>query len=165
MKKLTLAAIVSSFAVALISDKRDDGQSFIRLANGSPQWMNDAVRAAHNDMLPNDVRYSMISECADKLSDYLGEDEEDFDNVETGEIADSLVDIYNSDRLQWLSSSLYRADYCDDAQNEGLVSDDASLFDRVGMGQYIEYQEILFSLVNSLQSVYDEQEDEEETDE
>jgi hypothetical protein len=164
MSKLTLSAIVSSFANAFTTDKRQDGTEFIKLAEGSPEWMVDAVRSAHADMLPEDVKYKMISECADRLVGHIDDDAEDFDSVESGEIADSLVDIYNMARLEWLASSLYRADYCDDAQNEGLVSDDSDMFQRIGMGQYMEYSEILHSLMSSLQSVYEDQEDEDDAE-
>ena len=131
---------------ALIIDKRADGSEFIRLADGSPEWMKTAVRDAHCGMLPDDTRYRMIRECAGALADL--EDWED-----THETADGLVDIYNKDRLTWLASHRDRADYCDEAQSEGLVSDDASMFDRIGAGQYMEYSEILGSLVGSLQNV------------
>jgi len=131
---------------ALIIDKRTDGTEFIRLDTDSPEWMQNAVRDAHAGMLPDDTRYSMIRECAGALADL-----EDWEN--THETADGLVDIYNNDRLIWLASSLSRADYCDEAQSEDYVSESASMFDRIGAGQYMEYSEILGSLVGSLQNV------------
>jgi hypothetical protein len=100
MSKLTLSAIVSSFAAAFVTDTRTDGAEFIKLADGSSEWMVDAVRSAHADMMPEDVRYKMISECAYALNNQIADDAEDFDDIESGEIADDLVDIYNFDRLQ-----------------------------------------------------------------
>jgi hypothetical protein len=99
------------------------------------------------------------------LHDAVWTDAENFDDVEISEIADGLVDIYNNDRLQWLASSLYRAQYCDDAQSEGLVSEDADMFDRIGMGQYQEYSEILYALTRALLDVFAEQNENQEEDE
>lgn len=149
--------IARAFADAFITDKRADGVEFVRLADGSPEWMTEAVRAAHCDMMPEDTRYSMIRECADALADRDADEWED----STGEIADGLVDVYNNARLTWLASNLHRAAYCDEAQDEGLVSDKASMFDRIGVGQYMEYDEILRELVQAFQDRADE---EEETD-
>jgi len=138
--------LAQSLYDALVTATRADGSEFIRLADGSPEWMKTAVRDSHCGMLPDDTRYRMIRECAGALADL--EDWED-----THEIADGLVDIYNNDRLVWLASHLTRADYCDDAQSEDYVSESASMFDRIGAGQYMEYSEILGSLVHSLQNV------------
>ena len=119
------------------------GDEFIRLKEGSPDWMRTMVQSAHGDFMPDDVRYSMIRECVIELADW-----QDWD--ETHMLVDGRVDIYNHDRLKWLASSLKRAQYCDDAREEGLVGDDADMFQRIAVGQYMEYQEIVESLVEDL---------------
>jgi hypothetical protein len=162
MKKQTISAIISAFFAAMITDKRTDGTDFIRLDNDAPEWMSDAIQKAHGGMMPDDMRYKMIRECLGNMLDRIADDAEDFDNLDTGEIADGLVDIYNMARLEWLASSLYRAEYCDDAQADGLVAEDATIFDRIGMGQYQEYSEILWSLQTSILEVFEDEENESE---
>lgn len=141
---------------ALIIDVRNNGEQFIRLADNSPEWVNGAIRAAHGEFGPDDKKYSMIRECAGKLAEYDSDDWEDY----AGEMADSLVDIYNADLLHWLSSHLFRAFYCDEAQEEGLVSADAEMYKRIAIGQYMEYQEILYSLIQSISKQADEENEE-----
>lgn len=157
----TLAQIVKAFSDALIVDKRQDGTEFIRLADDKPEWMFNILRDAHGEMMPDDLKYKMIGECVEKLYEALQDDSENFDSVDIGEIADSLVDIYNWDRLKWVSSHLTRAYYCDDAQSEGLLSSDADMFQRLGMGQYMEYSEILNFITSKLLEVFENQDSEE----
>lgn len=156
MKK-TLKQLCQEFSQSLIVDVRNDGKQFTKLVDGHPQWMLHAVHVAHGDMMPEDKKYSMIGECLEKLAEQLDDAAEDFDNVDSGEIADSLIDIYNYDRILWLASHLERAYYCDDAQSDGMVDSETSMFDRLGMGQYMEYREILDILKCEIQEQYDEQ--------
>lgn len=161
MSKLSLRSLVSSFVAAFESDKREDGTDFLKLSENKAEWMTDAIRAAHADMMPEDRRYAMILESLEKIVDCMDDDAEDFDNLSSGELADSMVDIYNWDRLQWLASNLYRAYYCDEAAENGL-SENATMFERIGYGQYMEYVEILESLYNSILEVCENQEENEE---
>ena len=135
------------FAAAFEPATRNDGTTFARLKDGSPDWMTDLVHAAHDDMMPDDTRYSMISECADSLTEY---DPESW-SENAFEICDGLVDVYNSARSKWLASHLGRAYYVDQAQEEGLIGYDADTFTRLGCGQFMEYQEILSTLINEFE--------------
>ena len=49
----------AAFAGAFVRKERDNGEAFYCLADGSPEWMSDAIRAAHDggEMLPNDWSY------------------------------------------------------------------------------------------------------------
>lgn len=134
---------------------RDNGETFVALRDGSPQWMKDLMHEAHDDMLPDDTRYAMIDECVDALTEY-----DDWEDC-THEIADGLVDVYNSDLTKWLASHNLRAYYIDEAQREGLISEDADEFQRIGVGQYCEYLEILHVLVAEFQDDDEESEDDE----
>jgi len=135
---------LDEFCEAFETRTRDNGDKFTCLTVESPSWMTDILRECHGDMFPDDTKYNMIQECADSLREYksLGTD-----NV--FEIADGLVDIYNSDRTDWLSSHLSRAYYIDAAQEEGLLTEDADTFTRIGVGQFKEYEEILYTLIRA----------------
>lgn len=119
---------------------------FISHKADTPEWRQELTRVAHGDMFPDDWRYRMISECADDLAVYDPENWED--NIMT--IADSLVDVYTRDLLNWLGSRLDRFCYFDDAQEEGYVPDDADIMTRIKIGQFKEHEEILQHLVIGL---------------
>ena len=77
---------------------------YVRVKDGSPEWVTELVHAAHDDMLPDDWRYEKI---ADAL-EYIAEVD---DPDDSGEFADQAVDIYTGARLAWLASHLSRPGY------------------------------------------------------
>jgi hypothetical protein len=153
--------LMQELSKAFVADKRDDGTEYVRLKDGHPEWMLAVVFAAHNDMLPDDWRHKMIERAVSTLSGINPDCWED----ETGEIADSLVDIYNWPRLQWLASHLDRAAYCDQALEEGAVDEKAGMFQRIGMGQYEEYYEIVSTLIREVEKLADEEGEDSSLDE
>jgi hypothetical protein len=156
MNKQALAqALYDAFEKAT----RTSGEEFVKIADGSPEWMSEAVRAAHGDMFIDDVRYSMVREVAGELAD-----KEDWEDAPS-EIAGSCVDVYNAELLRWLSSNLHRAFYCDEAREEGLVSEDTDLYERIRQGQYQEYREVCDLLINFLEEREEQEEEEQEGDE
>ena len=42
------------------TDKRDNGEEFIKINDDTPKWVREMVRVANGDMLPNDWRYKAI---------------------------------------------------------------------------------------------------------
>lgn len=122
---------------------RHNGRPFLCLKDGSPQWMTDIAQAAHGDMMPDDVRYSMIYRIASDL-----ENAEDWEELH--ELIDGNVDVYTYRLTEWLASHVDRVGYCDTAFGEGLVNPDHGLVRLIAAGQYQEYSEIAYSLVQSL---------------
>ncbi|WP_242136971.1 hypothetical protein [Sphingomonas sp. TREG-RG-20F-R18-01] len=138
-------ALAREFSAAFEAKTRDNGDTFYCLRDGSPEWMSDAVHMAHGDMMPNDWSYRLTREVVDAIAWLpVGADFDD----ERGEIVDGIVPVYNNDRLQWLASSLDRAAYCDDAQRDGLVAEDATMFDRIAAGIYSE-ADAIYSAVSA----------------
>jgi hypothetical protein len=146
---------------AFVTDKRADGTTFVHMADDAEDWMREAVREAHGDMLPDDVKYRMCDEVADRLAN---RDSDEWDDVQHEE-CDGLVDAYNTDRLRWLASSVYRADYIDEARKEGLIGPDADEFERIGVGQYAEYSEIWGVLQRACEEAGDDMADDEDGEE
>jgi hypothetical protein len=150
--KTTLGALYQAFT----TDKRNNGESFVRLVDGAAEWMHTVVRECHGGMLPDDTRYQMIRDVLADLVDRCDHDDDtDADALrdDVGEIADSLVDVYNSSRLRWLASHIERPGYVDEAQREGLISDETDTMDRIGIGQYLEYREICEQLIECCERV------------
>lgn len=133
-----------ALSAALVTEQRDNGETFVKLKEDHPEWMTTVVREAHSDgaMLPDDKRYSMIRECVGALHERA-----DWDDLH--EAIEGLVDIPNMDRAKWLASHLDRAGYCDEGIEEGGFSNKTSIWDILGEGQYREYREIMNSLVDS----------------
>jgi len=112
--------------------KRDNGEGFYTLTDDAPEWLRDAVMAAHGEESPNDWRYDMCDSIADRIDD-IGDALTDDD---AHEIADGLVDIWNAGRTAWLAGDLSRATYVDDAVSE-CIGDGSSIIDMIGVGQYL----------------------------
>lgn len=143
---------------------RESGPDYIRTRD-EPEWVHGLVRQAHGDMLPDDWRYEAIR---DALSAIEGSGAESIDNLDDvdHEYADGKVDIYTGDRIAWLASHGVRADYCDEAQDEGVASESAGVVELIGAGQYMEAREVFASVVRSLRDRLEElDEDEDEVDE
>lgn len=144
---LTAAHELSS---AFVTDKRDDGTTFVKTIDGAADWIGDAVQAAHGGMMPDDYRYGMIRDIADAIREALDYDADADLDDERGEIVDAIPSVYHGARFAWLASNNSRADYCDAAREDGLVSNDASMSDLIAAGWYAEADEIFGALRSAL---------------
>lgn len=127
---------------------RERGEdSIVTLRDDAPQWVRDLVHHAHDEFLPDDWRYEAIYSAVEFLAD------EDNDPDDSHEWADGLVDVYNAARAAWLGSHLYRGGYCNEAVAEGLVEPEADIYDRIGVGQYVEAREVWGLVVGALRDV------------
>ena len=136
---------------------RANGDSFVSLKDGSPDWMADACHTAHGDMFPDDWRYRAIQDAAEHIAN--SDDPED----DRHEFADS-VDVYTSELHKWLSSNGYRSGYVDAAHEEmGMERGDIDA--QLMLGQYHERDEVFGLLLAALETeMEDEDEDETETE-
>ena len=148
--------IVKAFAAAFETRQRDNGETFVCLADGSPEWMSELTMTAHDGIMPEDWRYRMIQRAAGELAD---REPETWDDV-ICEIADCLVTVYNHELTGWLSSHLGRAEYVNDAVNDGLAPGayDFDLFKALQAGQHLEYQEIISLILGELDDLADQAE-------
>lgn len=151
---MTLAEIAGEAYEHFESRERGEDK-IITTKDDAPEWVSDLVREAHGDFLPNDWRYDCIYAAIGHVHDSGAEDDSDLDDV-AHEFCDGYVDVYTHARLQWLASSLNRMAYCDEAVEEGLIGSDASIAERVGLGQYMEAREIFASVQRSLVNRHDE---------
>lgn len=136
------AEIAAQFAAAWTTDTRNDGVTFYKLRDGSPQWMTDAIHAAHGDILPLDWIYEHCSRVVDLMNEYEPEQWDD----SISEWADGLVDVYNADRARWLALHLDFAGFVDEAVEEFGHSDQGVIGD-IGMGQYKLLEQIAYAMV------------------
>ena len=133
------------------TDKRDNGEEFIKINDDTPKWVREMVRVAHGDMFPNDWRYKAI--VLDSISAAGYGDE--FNVADRHEITDYLVNVTTHDLLTWVASRNDRSDYVNEAMREYPRGDDFDLIQALQMGQYAEYDEIFSSVLESLQKQLD----------
>lgn len=115
------------------SRKRDNGDEFWSVKDGSPKWITEMTHEAHGDMLPDDYKYQFIVEALDALANY--EDPDDIDS-------EIEPDPYTHDLNKWLASNLTRAGYVNEAV-ENMGHSDQGVTGDISMGQYQEKCEVL----------------------
>ena len=60
MTATSIQKLAEQLSAAFETKKRNDGQEFVSLKDGSPEWMTDVIRATHGDKLPDDTVYAFI---------------------------------------------------------------------------------------------------------
>jgi len=85
--------------------------------------------------------HGCLSEYSEKFNEYIDTElsEIPFDEIEDSIIDDLEPDVYNWDRLQWISSNLTRASYVDDALEQ---LEWKSFYDLIGFAQLDEMNEV-----------------------
>ena len=119
-------AVARELAAQFETATRPDGSKFTRLRKRAPEWMKNAVRAAHAGKLPDDHTYQMASIAAD----YIAE------NVQSAyyihELAEqSMYEVEGpTDRaalLAWVGSHSDRAALVDEAMEAGCETMDGAI--------------------------------------
>ena len=109
----------------------------IQLKEDQKETYQDFVRELHDDELPNNWRYTIIT---DLLQNFVNEYEQDKLEDCLSEIADSLVDVYNVDRARWLADDVSRG--CIDLKNLNIDEPNMTIFDLIRQMQY----EVIYSM-------------------
>ena len=80
------------------------GEPFTTLADDRPDWLQEAVREAHQGTLPSDWIYAECKAAAEAFDEGVFDDCEDDDSVH--EYVDGRVDVYTQALYRWA------ADFC-----------------------------------------------------
>lgn len=162
---LTISTLATEAYDWFESFKRDGSDETIyRTKDGAPEWLRDLVHEAHGDMLPDDWRYEAIMDALSHIGDTDAETADDLDD-ESHEFADGHVDVYNAARAEWLASHLARGGYVDQAIDDGLADPSQGVYQLIGVGQYVELEEVFASVRQSLADRLEELEAETDDDE
>lgn len=146
---LALSQLLSSFK----ESTRSDGSKHLILSAGSPDWMTEAVREAHDEELPNDSRYQLIRDCLQALSDDGVESLEEALEA-SYELSKDLVPVFTGELLQWFSQMPRRLGDCDEALNRERVSELTS-YEILSQGFRLAAEEVISSLADSLEDAAD----------
>ena len=130
---ITAATLRSGFELK----HREDGSEFWSMTDEFRQTSDDFfVYDMHDDELPNDWRYQKIVEILDEIIEADSESDIEWSD-EAHDIADRLTSIYTAELAAWLAENGNRASYHEDAVTDGLVSEKATLHERMAMAQYV----------------------------
>ncbi len=118
------------YASSFTWKKRENEEIFWHHHEDTPEFFTNITKDAHDNELPNDWRYATCSEIADAI---VEGDYQSYDDVidEAHTIADSIVDVYTMQLLNW-SCHLNRQQHIDDVLRQ-CVDD----------GQYVTHWEAL----------------------
>lgn len=132
-----------------VLDKQEVSFTTYATKDNAPQELKDLVLKAHGKMMPDNYIYTYIVESLQAIA------ENDTENLEK---LDSLMeaDVYNNDRLNWLSSHLDRPCYVDEYVEEfclEIKADNFNIMELIGFGQAREKQEVFYSVLSSLEKI------------
>lgn len=129
---------------ALETKTRDNGDKFVSLKDGSPEWMTQVIREIHGDKLPDDTTYEFIERCARAIED-----------VDAGEMQDAISEIepdcYTNDLTGWLHARADHVYYLTQALEDYGPFDDG--FKLLATAQKMHIDEIGSALIAALENV------------
>ena len=135
----TLHKLATELSQAFEHKTRSNGDDYVCLKNGSPQWMQDAIHEAHENLLPNDAIYSLCERVADCFADA----DEESGEEELREALDEIeIPPYTKDRMVWFAQNW---EYCDRAIADGLWNSDnpkTDVTELVACGMMLHLREI-----------------------
>jgi hypothetical protein len=138
----TIKELAQEAADWFVSDKRDNGDSFIKTKDDRPDWLTELIHDAHGDMFPDDYRYRFIASALDQLAEY-GDSENAIDEIEP--------DIYTGQLTAWLASSCDRVYYLTTVLEEYVPDIDG--FQLLAWAQLEERREVAYSVLESLRAL------------
>ncbi len=145
---MTIQSLAKELYDNLETAQRSNGDDFLRLKEGHPQWAQDVIRTAHGDLMPDDWRYKFIEEACQAIIEHKDDRDSANDSLE--------ADTYYNDLTQWLASNLSRLEYCNDVLSNGH---NHKTIDSILMSaQWYEKTETFNLLYDALEALATEQE-------
>ena len=157
MSASSIQKLAADLSKAFETKKRNDGQEFVSLKNGSPSWMTDVIRSAHGDKLPDDTTYAFIERAADALAD-ASEDAEPSDVI-----LEIEPDPYTAGLTAWLNARADHVYFLTEVLEEGLGITDG--FQLLAAAQQKQLHEVGYALVSALENAAEQMEDADESSE
>ena len=161
MASETISARKREAMAAQAAFTKDNPRKVWALKDDAPDWLRDAVYAAHGGSLPDDRTYELCRDAMCWINENDGEPSEDDIHAE----ADNAVPVYNSERAAWLAEDASRFEEIDSVAAE-FGSESASTFDKIGMAMFAEIEGVYRTLFDAWSEYADsiESEDDEPAD-
>lgn len=134
---------------------RDNGDKFWCLKNKDNGALENLVRTAHGEMLPNDYRYEYIVDSLSALVDADIDEDTALDEIDYYDILNEIeADHSNYELCKWLGSHAHRIADCDEAVEEA-GHNPSSIIEYIQMGQIREKTEVYGSVYQSLRAYFE----------
>jgi hypothetical protein len=153
----SIQKLAEQLSAAFETKKRNDGQEFVSLKDGSPEWMTQVIRSAHGDKLPDDTTYAFIEKAADALAE-MDESAEPSDVI-----AELEPDSYTADLTAWLNTRPDHVYFLTEVLEEGTGITDG--FQLLAAAQQKQIHEVGYALVSALEEAAENMPEEETADE
>lgn len=105
----------SRLAASFERVSRPGGESFVKVKAGAPEWVRDAVYAAHEatgDRGPCDWVYALCESAAAMIEEHAAEDDA---YAAVFEWADAQCDVYTGQLFAWMAAHACNRSLCDEA--------------------------------------------------
>lgn len=147
----TIYSLAAEMASWFESRTRANGDKFLALRDGHPEWMKQVCFEAHDSptvgtIMPDDYRYEMVNECLDIIAECSNED--DLEEARWNRLE---APCYTHDLLQWLSSHNCRVEFCDAYADE--MGERHDLVGQIRDGYTYELREVFDLVVSALNTV------------
>lgn len=143
---MTITQKAQNYSNYFKSNKRDNGETYVYLSDDRPEELQESVREAHGERLPNDFTYGSYADLLQKVTEYEVNTIDDLEDVRH-EIVDGYVDIYTSDLTKWLHDDIHNVEYLNDVMENYEPKDGYQL---LSMAQYQAYDNIMTCIVDLL---------------
>ena len=122
-----------------------NNEKIIVLPSDAPEWVQQLVRDAHDDELPNDWRFTKIYEICWWLLDCESSDSAQENAMEA---ADALSFVYTGQILGWYAEQPSRLNYCDQYIEEfgANATDSTALL--LGAGQAYAIEKMIYKIID-----------------
>lgn len=146
---MTLIETLDQFAAQFRRRTRDNGEEFITLGDDAPEWIVNAMFAAHGhgDMMPNDWSYRLAADVVCQLCSDTRDGSDIADAIDYA--VDAAVPCYNAERTDWLASHLQRGFYVDEAVEEYGWPKDGGIYQAIAYGIAFEARMIADAIVSA----------------
>ena len=127
---------------------KTEGQAFVRLKDGAPDWITDLMHSTHHDcdILPDDWKYEYTQDALEILAE-CGDDE---DRAQDRAI-EWEPDCYNGELLRWVGSHTERAGYVEESvRDSGMEAKDFDFWRALACGQAREFDEVFQAVLSFL---------------
>ena len=107
--------------------------------------------------MPNDWRFETVDSIASTLVDMADGESWDVDDFreESHEVADSLVDVYTSDLLQWVAANITRHQW-DDSDLANGAEPYGDIVALIKLRQFEEIESMVQTVLSEIESLLDE---------
>lgn len=116
--------------------------------DNTPEELQDAIKEAHEDILPNDWIFTTFADLLQKVTEYDCESIEQLEDYRA-EIVDNQVDIYTHDLTKWLHDN-QALSYLEDAY-DGFAKEDGA-WQLLAKAQYLAIDEVMRNVITLLEN-------------